>query len=393
MSPSDLDYGISGFNYHGFPIGGRLKREFSDFIVTELDTDGVPIAFPPDPLRKKKSEDGGLFLIGRSWKMGIDHGRMVRKIAKAFGVSEADVSTSGIKDSKAITVQLFSVYQPRKHLSDPFQFDVGLEIDGFYYAREYLWPGSMGGNKFDITVRNTRTINEEHLDPFAKWISQGVLNYYGYQRFGSQRPITAQFGRLIVNRKFEEAIHLYLGSPSSDPKDERIRKVWRDTQDHTILLNSETLPSTERRVLEYLKRKPTDYAGAIKRMPEYLIRIARSAFISLLANHYLSRRQAELPVQKGERQVGANIEIALPSQRWKKPLNELWTEIFKEHSIQIQELQSIRHTSRFLKVFPSHWRAEILSNDQLRVQFHLPNGSYATVVMRELMQEAPDAYY
>ncbi|MDX1447073.1 MAG: hypothetical protein R3333_12865, partial [Lishizhenia sp.] len=38
-------------------------------------------------------------------------------------------------------------------------------------------------------------------------------------------------------------------------------------------------------------------------------------------------------ILKGERQIQDNVEIALPSKQWKKPLNKVWEEVFTEFNI------------------------------------------------------------
>jgi tRNA(Glu) U13 pseudouridine synthase TruD len=96
---------------------------------------------------------------------------------------------------------------------------------------------------------------------------------------------------------------------------------------------------------------------------------------------------------KGEREVKNNVEIALPSRRWEFPLNDIWKEVFEFVNLEMKELHHIRHTSRFLKVYPSNWKAQIFDNNVVDLEFHLPPGSYATVVLRELMQRAPMAYF
>lgn len=394
--PEDSDYGIMGYTWRGRSIGGRIKANLDDFLVNEIDPmTKLPIAFPPEKLNHSSTKEGGLFLIGRVWKRGIDHARMIRLVAKEFGVKEDDVSTAGIKDAKAVTVQLFSVYRPRMKVKDPTQPCPRLEIDSFHYSREYIWPGAMEGNKFDIIVRNANKIEINSLEDYKKFVSNGLLNFYGYQRFGSKRPITAQFGRFIVNSKFNDAIDIYLGGKSANPDDDYFRKLWRENQDpNEILIQWNKIPIIEKDILIHLSKKPNDYVGAMRKFPNFLINIAKSSFVSLLTNHYLSKRGTVEKTLPGERERKNNIEIALPSNKWVKPLNEIWKEVFDFFKVDFKrEMKQIRHTSRFLKFYPTKWRHKILDENSIKVSFNLPHGAYATIVLRELMQQPPQAYF
>lgn len=184
--PSDLTFGIIGYNFDRPGVGGRLKLSPEDFEVVEIDKNSKQaLPFPPQKMHDH-GDGGGLYLVGRVWKRGMDHSRMVRQISRAFGVEQCDVSTAGIKDKQAITVQLFSVYQPRKKVSDPMQIADGLEVDGFSWYREKIYPGRSLGNRFNITIRDADVFDVSITDDFKKFIDNGVINYFGYQRFGEK---------------------------------------------------------------------------------------------------------------------------------------------------------------------------------------------------------------
>lgn len=400
MWPTDLEYGILGYGYDD-GIGGVLKTIPEDFVVTEVDPHTMrPLPKPPKDMYQH-GDGAGLFLCGRVWKKDIDHARMKRQLSKVFKVPEKSISTAGIKDKRAITTQLFSVYQPMYIPKTPLQVANNLEIDGLANYRERMYPGRMGGNYFEITIRETNKLTQNKLDSFGKYLDNGILNYYGYQRFGGNRPITAEFGRHILNEDYFRAIDLYLGGRSAG-KDEKYRQMWRDNRDpNELLMNWDNIPLIERDILLYLSRKKNDYFGAIRKIPEFLINLSKSAFISLLFNHYVSRRGIGMDLQKGERIVSThlpsivnpklveNIEIALPSKRWKEPLNDDWNTVFEKYNLQIKELKTISHTSRMLILHPIDFEGIVLDDNSALVQFQLPVGAYATTVLRELMQVPP----
>ena len=390
--PSDLTFGIIGFNFDRPGVGGRLKISPEDFEVIEIDKKTKQaLPYPPQKMYDH-GDGGGLYLVGRVWKRGMDHSRMVRQIAHAFRVEQSDVSTAGIKDKQAISVQLFSVYQPRKKVSDPTQIADGLEIDGFRWYREKIYPGRSLGNRFSIIIRDVDVYDKSITDDFKQFVDNGVINFFGYQRFGGSRPVTAEFGRYIATKKYEDAINLYLGGRSAH-KDDQYRSMWRDNKDpEQLLLEWTKIPIIEKDILKQLVKRPNDYATAIRKIPPFLVNLSQSSFISLMTNQYLSRRGLEPGLLNGERIKDGNIEIALPSKMWKEPLNAIWKEVFDSESVDISDLKSIRHTTRQLYLYPKNMNIEYTDETTIKTSFSLSPGSYATVLLREIMKAQP-LYY
>lgn len=399
--PSDFDFGIFGHEFTS-PIGGVLKQSADDFFVTEVDSQTHrPLPRPPAQMYEH-GDGGGLYLVGRVWKKDIDHAHMIRLLSKTFRVEEKDISTAGIKDKRAITTQFFSVYQPNKIVQDPMQIGDNIEIDGFSYYREKMYPGRMSGNAFEITIRETVGLDQDKLDNFGSFLDGGILNHYGYQRFGGSRPITAEFGRLILQNKFRDAVDLYLGGKSAGP-DEQFRSVWRENRDpDELLLKWTNIPQIEKDILRYLSKRNNDFHGSIRRVPEFLINLSKSAFISDLYNHYISRRGRNLSPLSGERKIDEtlhsilkvknvdNIEIALPSKVWDKPLNDVWKDVFDKFELQPQkDLKQIKHNTRELLTYPVDFEGMVLDENTALVSFQLGTGSYATTILRELMQVLP----
>lgn len=385
---TDEIYHLGPYQWNGKSIGGRIKTKPSDFLVIELDNDT-----PVTQMNYEKTTSG-LFLVGNVWKKKLDHSKMVKTIAKIFKVEETDISTGGIKDAFAETSQLFSVYQPRFVPSDPYQPHVNIEFSNFRYARERVFPGSMSGNYFDIKIRDIKSVDRDEINKFGQWAENGIINYYGYQRFGSSRPVTAAMGRLLIKGDFEGAINLYLGGEAEDDS-EIGRKLWRETKDpEHLLLNWINVPQIEKGILIHLSKRKNDFRGAVSKFPPFLLRIFKSAFVSAMANDYLSRRGLDDVLLKGERKINNNIEIALPSKQWNHPLNEIWEEVFQNFSIDPEEeLRTIKHTSRYLKSYVMDWQLKELDDKMLRVSFKLATGCYATTVLREIMQAQPSAYF
>lgn len=62
------------------------------------------------------------------------------------------------------------------------------------------------GNQFDISITNP---SRSDISDFITEI-RNIPNYYGLQRFGSERLVTHLVGREIVRRNFKKAVEIFL---------------------------------------------------------------------------------------------------------------------------------------------------------------------------------------
>ena len=67
----------------------------------------------------------------------------------------------------------------------------------------------MIGNNFKIQISDC----SDELSSFNE--QNSILNFYGYQRFGSKRPVTHLIGKAILQRDFDSAVELILSFTSS----------------------------------------------------------------------------------------------------------------------------------------------------------------------------------
>ncbi len=65
--PTDLDYGILGFEFE-HPIRGRIKSKAEDFVVTEVDPNTMRVIPRPPKEMYEHGDGGGLYLGARVWK-------------------------------------------------------------------------------------------------------------------------------------------------------------------------------------------------------------------------------------------------------------------------------------------------------------------------------------
>ena len=168
------EFDLLGPLAYGEPLGSAvLKATAEDFQVDEvLD---IPLSGDGEHL--------GLWVE----KRGLNTEEAARRIAKAAGVPLRTVSYAGLKDRQALTRQWFSVQLPGK--ADPdlsaAENDT-LKILKTSRHKRKLQRGAHAANGF--TLRLTQLdADKEALQQRLELISkQGVPNYFGSQRFGWQ---------------------------------------------------------------------------------------------------------------------------------------------------------------------------------------------------------------
>ncbi|MDY3123153.1 MAG: tRNA pseudouridine(13) synthase TruD [[Actinobacillus] rossii] len=147
-----------------------LKAECADFIVKEelgydMSGDGEFVA-----VRVRKIDNNTIF-VGE-------------KLAAFCGVSARNMSYAGLKDRKAITEQWFCIQMPGKPTPDFSQFQMdGVEILDVTRHNRKIRTGSLDGNHFDILLRNA-TENDELKVRLEIVKHLGFPNYFTEQRFG-----------------------------------------------------------------------------------------------------------------------------------------------------------------------------------------------------------------
>lgn len=160
---------------HGPPVVAvRLRSLPEDFIVDE------ELGFAPD--------ETGAHLLLRVRKRDANTAWVARQLARAADCAPAAVGFAGMKDRRALCTQWFSVPRPRDGRTL-----LGLAGEGFEVleARPHgrkLPRGALAGNRFAVRLRADGEGGEalaRRLGARLRAIAaHGVPNYFGPQRFG-----------------------------------------------------------------------------------------------------------------------------------------------------------------------------------------------------------------
>ena len=156
----------------GGPAGeGVIRAAAEDFEVVE------ELGFEP-------SGEGEHLLVTLT-KRELNTAEVARRLARVAELRPRDVSYAGLKDRMAVTTQTFSLHLPGR--PDP---DLGALEDGniriLVATRHHrkLRRGALRGNRFRLRIRHFHGDEELLAQRLGTIAAEGVPNYFGSQRFG-----------------------------------------------------------------------------------------------------------------------------------------------------------------------------------------------------------------
>ena len=340
--------------FHGEPESlGQLRTEMADFKVFEQ------LPFLPC--------GEGEHLLIHLRKTGLNTIFVARALAKYFAVKEMLVSYAGLKDRFAVTEQWFGIHVPGKTDYDLSDLVIeGVEVLSYQRHNKKLRIGTLSGNRFELTLRNVTNI--EALE--KRWqqiINHGVPNYFGEQRFGIDGnnidKAKALFQGQKVKDKKKRGIYLsaarsYLFNQVVSKRIEHQYFERLNTGDVCMLSGTQSIFVVEN-VDDTLKQRfierdidltaPMWGAGELKTQGETLV------FEQQVIDDYPEFTEG-LP-RFGLKQERRRIRLSLSDAEMAVE------EINKERC---EENQQYTHT--------------------VILNFSLPAGSYATTILRELLQ-------
>lgn len=278
-----------------------------------------------------------------------------RRLAKAAGVSLRHISYAGLKDRQALTRQWFSVHLPGK--ADP-QLSAAesdeLRILEIQRHSRKLQRGAHSANGFTVRLTDLKA-DKAALETRLQTIAvQGVPNYFGLQRFGEQ-------GNNLLGA-FEYAQRKEL------PMQRNLRSRLLSTG-RSALFN------------RVLAQRVQSQTWNIAQVGDVLAFTTSRSFFIAGAEECQDPRLAQLDVHPTGPLWGEGELVSQEhTQQQELAVAELWPELcaWLERANLQQERRILRLPVRELS-----W--EFLADDCLQVQFILPPGCFATVVLREMV--------
>jgi tRNA pseudouridine13 synthase len=328
---------------HGpVPARGRIRCAPEDFLVDEQP------AFAPS------GEGEHVLLHVRKRDTNTDW--LARRLARHAGVRPVDVGFAGLKDRDAVTTQWFSIHLPGKAEPD-WRVLEGDDLQLLRVTRHHrkVRRGALRGNAFSLVVRSLHGDRQAVETRLRRIGERGVPNYFGLQRFGRDGGNLNSADALFAGRLERVSRHrrgLYLSAARSHLFNCVLgARVEADNWDTGL---------------------PGDLMA---------LHGSRSVFSCEALDKTLRERLAAHDIHPtgplwGRGPLGTQDDCRELERRVLEPFGA-WREGL--------ERAGMKQERRSLRVVPAdvHWRWD--SDHVLRLQFALPAGSYATAVLREVL--------
>jgi tRNA pseudouridine13 synthase len=277
-----------------------------------------------------------------------------RELARLAGVRPAEVGYAGRKDRVAIARQWFSV--PRL---DPGRA-LALEGEGIRVLEAVRHPhklrtGQLRGNRFELTLRDLS--EPGRMAPaLAEMVSRGMSNRFGSQRFGSDAGNAARARALLE------------GAPVTGNRSQ-VRFLFSALQAEVFnaVLAARPLP--------FDRLETGDVAWLHASGASFLVEDAEreapraAAFEISPTGPIFGSRMLEPRAAPQERERAVYQSLGLPSRE----------------TLRLPRGIRLRGARRPLRVRPGAASSEFLGDGVVRLSFTLPPGSYATVLVEELL--------
>jgi len=335
-------------------VGGEIKTNPEDFEVEEI------------PAYEPSGQGDFLYLWIEKRDMGAEY--FERQIAKRLDIPVGEVGTAGLKDRRAVTRQWVSV---------PASVETrlaALEGDGIKVLRvgkhsNKLRAGHLHGNRFRILIRNAGglpalddNVQASRLHYVVDRLREhGLPNYYGPQRFGHDGE-TLHLGMAIL-RGEKSARNpfmkkLALSAAQSALFNHALAQRFRDD-----LL---------RRVLPGDVMCKVPFGGMF--VAEDVVTEQRrfDAREIVTAGPIFGRKMFAAATDAAQREQAALSAFELASSTF-NGFGKLLLGTRRHNLVYVSDL------------------AAALEPDGIRLSFTLPAGSYATVLLREIMKSNADA--
>ncbi|MCA9827345.1 MAG: tRNA pseudouridine(13) synthase TruD [Nitrosopumilus sp.] len=386
----DLDYkiGISVYSTNFAGIGGKIRVSPDDFQVRELISTKAENSIG--------DQDG--YAVYKLKKKNIDTNHALSGIFAKKGIR---LKSLGLKDASAVTEQ-FVCSGNKGHAIENFSTDkYALEKIG--YVKKPLSKKDMIGNHFKIKISECSNI----LSSFTEY--DKILNFYGYQRFGSKRAVTHLIGKALLNRDFKKAIDLILcfTSVCDSKENTEIREKLSDTENYEKYFDQVPPQMDVERIVLKEMIDHGEPIRAIRKIPISLRRFYIQAYQSFIFN--LSLSSAFLDGENlfeaesgdvcfdfngtiGKYVKGLDQNLALPfvgySYYKKTRFDYHISKILQQEEISpkdffIKEMQEISSEGGFRQA-AIHCSDYSAYDDT--VEFSLSRGSFATILLREIMK-------
>lgn len=327
----------------GQPLAsGVLKASEDDFKVSEelgYELDGE-----------------GEHLFVRVEKRGCNTQFVAEQLARFAKIAAKSVSYAGLKDKHAVTEQWFCLHVPGKADIDFSLFELdGCKVLQAVRHRRKLRIGNLQGNHFQLVLR--KIDNKDDVESRLQRIAEsGAINYFGSQRFGLNGNNLVQAERWA---KGEIQVR------------ERKKRSFYLSSVRSFLFNR----IASQRVSQQLEQKAL-LGDALQLAGRGSWFVASSDELEQLQERVLNHELMITAPLPGGNDLGSQNDALLFEQEQLSDYN---------HFIHLLQQERLDVTRRAILVRPQQFSWQWQDEQTLTLQFSLPAGSFATSLVRELI--------
>jgi tRNA pseudouridine13 synthase len=315
-----------------------------------------PEDFRVDEVLGFEADGEGEHLLVHLRKRNRNTDQVARALARHAGVRARDVSYCGLKDRVAVTTQWFSIWLPGKADPDWSSLeDDDVQILAQVRHRRKLPRGALRANRFTLVLRELEGDRDALEQRLTTVRENGVPNYFGEQRFGRGGSNLQSAQSMFGGRKV---------------KDRHLRGLYLSAA-RSFLFN-EVLAA----------RIVACNWNQVLPGEALMLSGSRSYFIAKEIDEDIQQRFAEGDVLTSGPLWGRG---ELPSQLEAQALE---MSVLAEQSTYREGLEKagLKQERRALRVPVDEFQWQWLpGGENLQLSFSLPAGSYATSVLRELV--------
>ena len=321
-------------------VGGRIKVEPPDFEVEEI------------PAYEPSGTGEHLYLWVEKTDMGAEY--FARQVARRLNIPNGEVGTAGLKDRRAVTRQWVSVPTACESLLPQLDGD-GVRVLNVSRHSNKLKPGHLKGNRFRILVREA---TPGDVEPILNRVRElGLPNFYGPQRFGRDGE-TADLGMAMLKGQPIKVRNpflrkLGLSAAQSQMFNDYLARRIADGLFRTVLAG------------DVMAKWPAGGMFTAADVPTEQRRF--DARETVTAGPMFGRKTFPAHADAADREAAVLAAAGLSKSSF-EGFGKL-------------VMGTRRHNLVYVEDLSASWEAE-----GLRLTFTLPAGSYATVLLREVMK-------
>ncbi|MGD0510494.1 MAG: tRNA pseudouridine(13) synthase TruD [Candidatus Micrarchaeaceae archaeon] len=402
----------------GGRASGTIKGAAEDFKVEEITQQGhvleIGKKYTHDELGIEQKE--GKFAVFVMQKTNWNTIQALKAVARRFRRGVKSTGFAGTKDRTSVSTQLCSIFGVKPEELSQFHMK-DISINGAWSGGSKVEMGSLIGNRFGISVKDPS--NFDGLQSIESELGGVFPNYFGEQRFG-YRNINVEVGTDILKGDFKGAALRFLTDTQNETNEDANAARNRLAEEMDFSQAMQYFPGYlkyERSMIEYLAKYPNNYANSIRKLPRAIslmfihsveARIFNKVLEERITNKELATGPGDIVCQEnfygfpdisnvskfedsnGKFTVGSIIGYDTKSitELERQALDELGLTI---ESFKVKGLEELNAKGTYRVLFAPYKDISHNYNQKqqtLEIGFSLPAGSYATILMDELVEVA-----